>query len=167
MNARDRAAFLGQACIYGLAMLPAELRRALGIRRRRLARLDPALVEPPDTAAATAAEELIAEMAPPMVANHGHRTYAFGAVLAAHDALSFDREVVYVASLLHDLYFAKPDAAPNPPCFTLRAAERTASLAADAGWDVARRDLAAEAITLHLNVRPPRTSPQAFVVYAG
>ena len=167
MSARDRLAFLGQACVYGLAILPGEVRRALGIRRRRLARLDPSALVAPDTTAARDAEALIAELAPPMVVNHAYRTYTFGSVLAAHDGLSFDAEVVYVASLLHDLFFAAPDALPEPHCFTLPAVERTEALAEAAGWDAARRELAAEAITLHLNVRPPRTSPEAYVVYAG
>jgi hypothetical protein len=160
MSARDRVDFLGQAVIYGLATLPAELRRLLGIRRSRLAGIEPSMTAPPDTAACRQAEDLIAQLAPPMVVNHAHRTYAFGAVLAAHDRMDFDREVVYVASLLHDLYFADPQALPHPHCFTLPAVERAQALAEENGWDLARRDLTAEAITLHLNARPPRDSPR-------
>lgn len=167
MSARDRAAFFGQTCIYGLATLPAEVRRLLRIRRERLARIEPASVAPPDSVAARSAEQLVAELTPPTVANHSHRTYAWGAVLAAHDGIDYDAEVVYVASLLHDLYFAAPDAMPEPHCFTLPAAERAAALGADAGWDERRRELAAEAITLHLNLRPPRDSAEAYVVYTG
>jgi hypothetical protein len=167
MNGPDRIAFVVQACMYGLATLPAEVRRALGIRRRRLAQIDPSSLAPPDTSVARAAEELVARLAPPMVVNHAYRTFAWGSVLAAHDAMSFDREVVYVASLLHDLYFADPHAAPRPHCFTLPAVDQTIALAADHGWDTPRRDIAAEAITLHLNVTPPRSSAEAYVVYTG
>ena len=163
----DRIAFLGQACVYGLATLPDEFRRALGIRRRRLARIDPSLIKAPDSRLARDAEELIAEAAPAMVVNHCHRTYAWGAALALHDGLRFDSEVVYLASLLHDLHFADPHAMPNAHCFTLPATEAAGSLAAEAGWDEGRRALAAEAITLHLNLRPPRNSPEAYAVYAG
>jgi hypothetical protein len=148
-------------------MLPEEFRRALGIRRRRLAQIDPSALEAPDSAPAREATELMEETAPPVVVAHGQRTYAFGAVLARHDRLSFDSEVVYVASILHDLYFADPKALPGPHCFTLPAAERADSLLANAGWEHTRRELAAEAITLHLNLRPPRHSAEAYAVYAG
>jgi hypothetical protein len=158
---------LGQAVVYGLLTLPDEVRSALRISRRRLARLDQSLLEPPDSSVARKAEELIAGLAPPMVVNHVYRTYAFGAVLAAHDGIGYDREVVYVASLLHDLYFASPRALDHPHCFTLPAAEKAIELGGDAGWDEQRRELVADAITLHLNVSPPRRTAEAYVVYAG
>jgi hypothetical protein len=167
MNARDKAALLGQAVRYGLATLPQELRRLLGIRRTRLAQVDASALEPPDSRPAREARELIEAEAPPMVVNHVDRTYAFGTVLAQHDGLRVDREVVYVASMLHDLHFADPHALPGPHCFTLPAVQRAESLLGDAGWDTPRRDLAAEAITLHLNISPPASSPEAYVVYAG
>jgi HD superfamily phosphodiesterase len=76
---------------------------------------------------------LVAEGTSQMVANHSHRTYAWAAVLAAHDGLRYDKEVVYVASLLHDLYAESPRVLPNPHCFTLPEADRTEELAASAG----------------------------------
>jgi hypothetical protein len=102
-----------------------------------------------------------------MVANHCHRTYAWGALLAAHDGLSFDREVVYVASLLHDLYAERPSALPLPHCFTLPEADKAEELTAAAGWGERRRRAAAEAITLHANLWPPRGSPESYLVFAG
>lgn len=153
--------------MYAVATLPAEIRRALGIRRRRLARVEPEAFTPPDSASARAAEDLLAELASPMVANHSYRTYAWGAILAAHAGIAYDPEVVYVASLLHDLYFAAPSAQPEPHCFTLPAATSAMSLLAEQGWYEERCRLAAEAITLHLNLWPPRHSPEAFVVFVG
>jgi hypothetical protein len=167
LRARDRWTLLGQACLYGLATLPAEVRRALGIRRRHLARIDPALLAPPDSRASREAEQLIAAAVPPMVASHSHRTYAWGAALAAHDGISFDKEVVYVASLLHDLHFADPTALPYRHCFTLPAAEKVVTLGAESGWDDARGATAAEAVTMHLNLWPPRESNEAQVVFLG
>ena len=166
LSRRDRVDFLGQAVAYGFATLPGELRRALRIGRQVPA-VDLGLIAPPDSAVVRTAERLIAEIAPPMVANHCHRTYAMGAALAQLDHLQFDAEVVYVASLLHDLHFADPRALPQPHCFTLPAVRRTRALLTENGWDERRRELTAEAISLHLNVRPPRTSVEAYVVYAG
>jgi hypothetical protein len=167
LRGRDRWTLLGQACLYGLATLPAEVRRVLGIRRRNLARIDPAQLEPPDSRAGREAERLLAEAVPPVVATHAHRTYAWGAALAACEGISFDNEVVYVASLLHDLHFADPTALPEPHCFTLPAAEKALELGAEAGWDDARATAAAEAVTLHLNLWPPNESNEARVVFLG
>jgi hypothetical protein len=164
---RDRLALLGQACLYGLATLPWELRRALRIKPRSLACVDPAALAPPDSRASREAEDRVAEMTSPMVANHSHRTFAWGAALAAHDGLDYDREVAYVASLLHDLFWERPTEPPEPHCFTLPAVETATALCSSAGWDEARSDAAAEAITLHLNVWPPRDRPEAWVVFVG
>lgn len=106
-------------------------------------------------------------MTSPMVANHSYRTFAWGAAIARQDKLGFDREVAYVGSLLHDLYWERPDALPTPHCFTLPAVEDATTVCRAAGWDEARSDAAAETITLHLNVRPPRASPEARVVFIG
>ena len=164
---RDRLALLGQACLYGLATLPWEVRRALRIKPRNLARVDPAALAPPDSRASREAEELVAEMTSGMVANHSHRTFAWGAALAAHDGLRYDREVAYVGSLLHDLFWERPTEPPGPHCFTLPAVDRATVLCSSAGWDQPRSDAAAEAITLHLNVWPPRDAPEAYVVFVG
>jgi hypothetical protein len=102
-----------------------------------------------------------------MVVNHSHRTYAWAAALAAHDRATFDSEVVYVASLLHDLYFAEPKVLPEPHCFTLPAAERAVALGDEAGWNRARAEATAEAITLHLNLWPPKESAEARYVFLG
>jgi hypothetical protein len=167
LSGSDRWTLLGQAGLYALATLPAEVRRALGIPRGGRVAVDVAIFAPPDSRAAREAEQLVAEHTPPTVANHARRTYAWAAALAATDGLSYDREVVYVASLLHDLYFARPEALPGPHCFTLPAADDTLALAADAGWDQRRATAAAEAITLHANVWPPRQSPEAYLVFTG
>jgi hypothetical protein len=167
MRPRDRLAFLGQGALYVLATLPWEIRRALGIERRRLAGVDLRALEPPDSSVCREAEELVAEGTSPMVRNHSHRTYAWGAAVAAHDGLEFDREIVYVASLLHDLYAEHPNVLPHPHCFTLPEADKAAAVAAAARWDPRRAHAAAEAITLHANLWPPRDSPEAYVVFVG
>jgi hypothetical protein len=167
MRRRDRLAFLGQGCLYVLATLPWELRRALGIKRRRLACIDSSLLRPPDSRVCREAEQLVAEGTSPMVANHSHRTYAWGAAMAAHDGLRYDREVVYVASLLHDLYAEHPTVLPYPHCFTLPEAEKAQELSESAGWEKRRGSAAAEAITLHANLWPPRGSPESYVVFVG
>jgi hypothetical protein len=55
----------------------------------------------PDSALAKLAEEAAADQAPAL-AGHGYRTWVIGDALARHDRVAFDRELFYVASLLHD-----------------------------------------------------------------
>lgn len=164
---RDRVALLGQTIIYGLVTAPAEVRRVFGIKRRRVAALDAAELHPPDSIAARSAEECVADMVSSMVVNHSYRTYWWGAVLAAHDGLVFDKEVAYVASLMHDTYVDKPNAIEGPHCFTLPAIQAMERLGRDAGWEEDRIDLACEAISLHLNLIPPRVGPEAYAVFLG
>ncbi len=108
------------------------------------------------------AEQLVAERTSAMVANHSHRTYAWGAALATLDGLSYDREVVYVAALLHDLYADAPDVLPYPHCCTLPEVDKAQELGRWAGWDEQCARTAAEAITLHANLWPPRDSRRSF-----
>src|SRR5204863_8888654 len=105
---------------------------------RRLAQVDPVSLRPPGSAASREAEQLVAEGTSPMVASHSRRTYAWAAALAAHDGLRFDHEIVYIASLLHDLYAERPDVLPEPHCFTLPAAERAETLGTAVGWEERR-----------------------------
>src|SRR5918996_4432190 len=99
LRRRDRVALVGHAAAYGLMTLPAELRRALGIQRRRVAEFDLEALSPPDSAAARDAEERLRDMSSAMVVTHSYRSYWWGALIATHDGVQFDREVVYIASL--------------------------------------------------------------------
>ncbi len=57
----------------------------------------------PDSALARRARELIADVAAPHLVNHSVRCYAWAVELARHDRLEFDREILYVSSMLHDI----------------------------------------------------------------
>ena len=75
--------------------------RKLGLRR--LADLPPEAITLPDSRLCRDALELATRTSQPMVRNHAVRTYAFGAALAARTGLRLDREVFFVAAVLHDL----------------------------------------------------------------
>jgi hypothetical protein len=57
----------------------------------------------PDSALANHARELLTTVAPPFLANHSVRAYAWAVELARHDALEFDPEILYVSAMLHDI----------------------------------------------------------------
>jgi hypothetical protein len=145
------------------------LRRALGLRASSLARFELARLQVPDSAASREAERLCAE-APTTIANHSHRSYVWGAILATHDRIRYDVELLYIGALLHDIGFAESQRTRDgqPCCFTLTGANAALDLGARSGWDEQRREALAEAITLHLNLHVGREhGPEAQLLYAG
>jgi hypothetical protein len=160
---------VAQGVLLQLRSSSPSLRRRLGLGTSGLARFDPATFEMPDSAACKEAEQLCSE-APEVIVNHSYRSYVWSAILAAHDGTQHDPEIVYVASLLHDIGFAEPQrtADSRPCCFTLPGVDAALALGARAGWDERRRGAAAEAISLHLNLLLGLGhGAEAYLVYAG
>ena len=140
----------------------------LGRPRRPPAELDLDRIPMPRTEAARAAEEMIEEAMEPVWVQHSYRTYVWGYVIGRHDGLEFDEEVLYVASLVHDVSLADSNVAVRPRCFTLSAAECADSLVAKHGWDPERRHLVGDTITRHINLWiPKREDPEAYLLHVG
>ncbi len=112
---------------------------------------------PPDTRAAREAEGYLREVSSVPMVNHSLRTYYFSGILYDLSGVKqpIDREALYVAALLHDvgLFQASPPATEH--CFTVGGAREARRIAKDAGWDEARQDSAAVAITTNLNAFVP------------
>ena len=62
----------------------------------------------PDSALARRARDRISDAAGPVLLNHSVRCYAWAVELARHDGLEFDPEILYVASMLHDIGLVAP-----------------------------------------------------------
>ena len=62
----------------------------------------------PDSPLARRARDRIADAVGPVLLNHSVRCYAWAVELARHDGLEFDPEILYVASMLHDIGLAAP-----------------------------------------------------------
>jgi hypothetical protein len=62
----------------------------------------------PDSVLARRARERISAAAEPVLVNHSVRCYAWAVELARHDRLEFDPEILYVASMLHDIGLIPP-----------------------------------------------------------
>jgi hypothetical protein len=105
LRLRDRLALARAAAGLLLANLPALVTYRLGLRRRFPAPTEFEALRPPDTKAATAAETLLTELAPPFMVNHSLRTYWFSRLLGLVAGRHADDEALYVASLLHDVGF--------------------------------------------------------------
>jgi hypothetical protein len=111
----------------------------------------PPELQPPESSVCSDAFSLSAQVSPPFLLNHAVRTFAWGCVIAHHEHLAFDRELFYVASLLHDVGLT--EAFDGPRCFELQSGEAARRFARERGWDADRCDLLGEAIRLHMQPR--------------
>ena len=145
LTARERRRMI-QTVLGQLAPLTVDrLAADLGRRPSGRATVLDAVLTPPDTPWATAAEAVAAQQAD-VVTGHALRTYAYGAVLAARDGVELDLEVFYPCALLHDLTLEQ---APREECFTLSSAEAVRKAALDVGVDADVAEAAADAIVAH------------------
>jgi hypothetical protein len=167
LRPRDYVRLLGQGVLYLLHGAPASVRRKVR-PDAKLARFDSASLRLPDSPASRDAQRLCAQV--PAVVNHSFRTYLWAVLLGLRDGLRYDAEMVYVASLLHDVGFTEVQHATDgrPCCLTFPAARMAVEVGAAAGWDERRCDAIAEAITLHANLYVGRRyGPEAYLLYAG
>lgn len=107
----------------------------------------------------------------PWLVNHSKRTFELAYLYGTRSGYRFDPEVLYAASLLHDVGLAEHHTAAQdeavgpsettpdhgrsgqvrPGCFTIASAMAAGSIAESHGWSTGRMDRLCEAITLHLN----------------
>ncbi len=107
-------------------------------------------VRPPDSAAIVRAIELCRAVSPDFLVNHGYRTYCFASAIARKYALTFDQEVVFIASVLHDLGLTNH--AKGSESFEIRGARAAKSHVLESGIERPRAELIHEAIALHSSV---------------
>lgn len=124
------------------------------LRKVGLARLQDVLPDAwgiPDSAYATRAIEYAGTLCPAFMIHHCFRSYCFGAILAARNQLHLDREVFFVAAMLHDLGLSETYAS-EPGSFEWVGAK----LAYDFSVSQLQTDVAAaavhNAIALHTSV---------------
>jgi hypothetical protein len=105
----------------------------------------------PDSPLAKDAYELCSSVSEPWLVGHCVRTYLFAAGFGAAAGVSFDAEILYVASLLHDLGItSRFEANAVDECFALTGAREALSLSSR--HELAGASVVADAISRHLNV---------------
>lgn len=134
----------------------------------RLSGLDATVpIRIPDSAAAQAAEELSREVSAPALYAHSVRSYAFAALLARHDGVRHDEELLYVACLLHDLGLSPPYDDPVRP-FEQVSAGAARTFASSLGWPGERSDRLQRAIVLHMALEVSAAeAPEVLLLAAG
>lgn len=132
------------------ARLATQRRRRAGTKLRNR---EVSEILPPDSAVAREAVAMAQDCSPPYLFNHCLRAYFWARLLDA-DTRPFDDEAVFVALMLHDLGLTDRWRLKGQVrhCFTVVGAEAVKDLALRCRWGDARAHVAANAITLHLNV---------------
>ncbi|MGZ9042680.1 MAG: HD domain-containing protein [Allosphingosinicella sp.] len=139
--------------------------------RDAIRRLDLDAIRVPDSALAKKAERHAAELSPEALLNHCHRTYLWGSLLAQADRTRVDDpELLYVASLLHDLgatdaHFGKDQRAH---CFAVEGGFAAEAFLLKEGLDRSKAESVADAIMLHINAAvEAERGPLAFYLSSG
>jgi hypothetical protein len=107
-------------------------------------------LHPPDTPAARAALEVGERYCSPALLAHSVRSWLFALAFAEVEGLAgLDEELLYVASLVHDLGLVPAFDAVRVP-FETAGGEVGWVLAAGAGWSPARRQRVVEVVEAHM-----------------
>lgn len=150
----------------GLARKEAGHRVAHALGVRRYAELDERVLKLPDSAICQAALQMVATVSPPFLLNHCIRGYVFGVALGARDRLRFDRELLFLACVMHDLGLT--DEHDGPEDFELEGAQAAHAWMLNRGEPAERAAIIHEAIALHTSVgRAPLGGPEVKLTHLG
>jgi len=105
----------------------------------------------PDSAFAMQAIDLANALCPEFMVRHCYRAYCFGAILAARNKMSLDRETFFVAAMLHDLGLCEAHA-EDPGSFEWVGARLAHTMCLNAEQTEIRAATVHNAIALHTSV---------------
>jgi cyanamide hydratase family protein with HD domain len=141
------------------------LRQSFGVGRPDKAVLEHLGI--PDSAMAVQATQWAASLQPGFVQYHGLRSFAFGVALADYHDVRFDREMLYIASILHDISLAS-SACDGPGSFEVEAASCAHGWLVDRGYDRDKADIIHEAMALHSAVcHTGSRDPEGLLLHLG
>src|SRR3954463_3716201 len=145
-----------------LGILAGLVAMALRVHSGRRATVEPARLAPPDSSLARDAQAAVEDLLTPAVRNHAHRAYAWAAAIAARRAISFDRELLYLAAMFHDTGLPSP--VPHVD-FTVRSAALAREFADRHGVPADSREVLTNAIAMHHTPGVSLASgPEAFLI---
>jgi hypothetical protein len=171
LDRRERVRMIASGLGLLLTSLPARVRQTLGVRSAKAIRADLDRLPVPDSAAARRAEDLLSGTGSVLTVNHSHRSYVWATLLGMLADRRPDQELLYVASLLHDLTLTDRyrDGVPEIRCFGGKGAVMAARFATQEwGWSDRRAEALGDAICLHLNTSvPPEQGVEAHLLHAA
>jgi hypothetical protein len=143
--------------------------------RRRLGLLYPkdipvGTLTPPDSKIVKDALAYAEETHVAPLLRHSWRSYYFGALIAVHDGIEFDRELGFTAAILHDLGLtASANPRPCDCCFAVGGALQAREFLLSKRHSREHSNAIADAISIHLNIHVPveEHGALAFLVARG
>lgn len=127
---------------------------------------DIAGVRPPDSPLCSAAAELARRVSPTFLFHHVMRSWVYAAWLGEHRGLPYDPELLYVATVLHDLGLTR--LAPVQGRFEVEGADAAKEFLARQGMAERSIEIVWDAIALHTTAEIPlRKAPEIALCHLG
>ena len=104
---------------------------------------------PAESPVTRAAREVVTEFSSPALVNHCQRAYLWSAALGELGGIAYDRELLYVAAMVHDLGLV-PAFDNHLAAFEDAGGDVGWVFAAGAGWPPERRDRVKEIVVRHM-----------------
>lgn len=108
-------------------------------------------IEIPKSSIVQVSQQLIKDSAPDWLLNHSFRTFYWAALLSLIEDQKIDYEILYIASLLHDLALTEKFAPPVGKCFAVHGAESALSFLQQNQYPSRQSMVVSDAIAMHLN----------------
>lgn len=121
-----------------------------GVNRRTLTAVRSRDILIPETPAASSALEVAHEFCSPAMLNHCRRSYLWAMSLARREGIEVDAELLYVASLVHDIGLSAQFDNHSLP-FEIAGGHVGWVLAAGARWPIGRRVRVAQIVERHMS----------------
>ncbi|PUA40799.1 phosphohydrolase [Paenibacillus elgii] len=122
-------------------------------------------LEIPDSKATQEATRLVYDISPEFLYNHCMRTYAFGGALGDHYGFKYDRELFYLASILHDVGLT--DHVCRKHSFEHEGADHAERFLHTHGFAQDKIELVREAIIWHTSEIAAAKQPEIALVHFG
>jgi hypothetical protein len=118
-----------------------------------------------DSAVAKRATELARESSPEFLFNHSMRTYLFGALIGHSKGFRFDDELVFLASILHDIGLTEKYMGSLP--FEIQGAQAASDFLKQQGVSESQREIVWDGIALHASAFGDFKRPEISLVGTG
>lgn len=120
----------------------------------------------PDSELAKKATQLVGELSPKFLYHHCVRTYLFGEMLGRRDGLKYDRELLYLSAVMHDLGLT--ERFDREQRFEVDGADAARAFVTEHGLPQEKAEIVWDAIALHTSIGiASRKQPEIALVQLG
>ena len=121
----------------------------------------------PDSELTKKATQLVAEVSPKVLYHHCVRTYLFGELLGKRDGLKYDRELLYLSAVMHDLGLTERFDSGEQR-FEVDGADAAQAFVLEHGLSAEKAEIVWDAIALHTSIGiASRKQPEIALVHLG